>query len=190
MHPPAMVRCCPDRLPAGLRVVGPGARSGPAPGTRRWRSCSPTPGARSCATPQRTRMASRRRLRTPPAPRAAVAKALLGAALLAPAEGDEHQHPGLAWKLEGEAVLLRITEAGLQAIGAARTVASPEAQAGSGAEPTGQAAAAAQEGAQAAVEPRGGGAGGIRGAVGGRPETAPRFGTSRPVPWRSTSTCG
>jgi hypothetical protein len=93
----------------------------------------------------------------PPAQRATIVKALLAAALLAPAEGDEHQHPGLAWKLEGEAVLLRITEAGLQAIGAAWTVASPEAQAGSGAEPTGQAAAAVQEGAQAAVEPRGAG---------------------------------
>jgi hypothetical protein len=128
MHPPAMVRCCPDRLSAGLRVVGAGARSGPAPETRRWRSCSPTPGARSCATPQRTRMASRRRLRTPPAPRAAVAKALLGAALLAPAEGDEGRHSGLAWKLGGESVPLRTIEAGLQATGAAPVPAPQEPQ--------------------------------------------------------------
>jgi hypothetical protein len=73
----------------------------------------------------------------PPAPRMAIAKALLGAALLAPAEGDEGRDPGLAWKLDGESVLLRITEAGLSAVGA---------------EPAGQAAAAAQEGAEAAAE--------------------------------------
>jgi hypothetical protein len=71
-------------------------------------------------------MASRRRLRTPPAPRAAVAKALLGAAPLAPAEGDEGRHSGLTWKLGGESVLLRIIEAGLQATGAAPVPAPQE----------------------------------------------------------------
>jgi hypothetical protein len=38
--------------------------------------------------------------RLPPAPRIAVAKALLGAGLLARVEGAESQHPGLSWKLE------------------------------------------------------------------------------------------
>ena len=52
----------------------------------------------------------------PPAPHAAVAKALLRAGLLAPAEG-EHADPGAAWKLDGAMVVLRITETGLRAIG-------------------------------------------------------------------------
>jgi Protein of unknown function (DUF3489) len=87
----------------------------------------------------------------PPAPRTALAKALLGTGLLARAQGDEGQPPDLAWRLDGEAVFLRITEAGLQAIGAAPAVAPPEPQEGSVAEPAGKAAAAAQEGAEAAV---------------------------------------
>ncbi len=52
----------------------------------------------------------------PPAPRAAVAKALLLAGLLAPA-ATEHDDPGAAWTLDGAMVVLRITEAGLRAIG-------------------------------------------------------------------------
>jgi hypothetical protein len=88
-----------------------------------------------------------------PAPRIAVAKALLGAGLLARAQGDEGQRPGLSWKLDGEAVLLRITAAGLQAVGAAPEAASPEPQQGAAAEPAGQAAAPVQDGAAAAAEP-------------------------------------
>jgi hypothetical protein len=49
-------------------------------------------------------------------------------------------------------MLLRITEAGLQAIGARPAMASPGPQHGSVAKPPGQAAAAAQEGAEAAAE--------------------------------------
>jgi hypothetical protein len=63
----------------------------------------------------------------PPAPRIAVAKALLGVGLLTRTVGDEDQHPGLAWRLDGQGVLLRITEAGLEAISAA-----PEPQPASG----------------------------------------------------------
>ncbi len=48
----------------------------------------------------------------PPAPRAAVAKALLKASLLAAAEADDTADPALAWKLDGAQVLLAITEAG------------------------------------------------------------------------------
>jgi hypothetical protein len=87
----------------------------------------------------------------PPAPRIAVAKALLGAGLLARAEGSEGQDPDLTWKLDGESVRLRITEAGLQAIGAAPAAASPEPQRGSAAGPAGHAAAAVQRGGEAPV---------------------------------------
>jgi hypothetical protein len=90
----------------------------------------------------------------PPAPRIAVAKALLGAGLLARADGAEGQRPGLRWKLDGERVLLRITEAGLGAIGAVPAEAPPEPRQGSGAEPAGQAAAVAQDGAVAAAARR------------------------------------
>ncbi len=53
----------------------------------------------------------------PPAPRSAVAKRLLEAGLVEVLETDEPLHPGLTWKLDGAAVFLRITPAGLQAIG-------------------------------------------------------------------------
>jgi hypothetical protein len=89
-----------------------------------------------------------------PAPRTAVAKALLGAGLLAHANGAQGEHPGLNWKLEGERVFLRITEAGLQAIGVAPAVSSLEPQHRAVTEPAGQAAAPAQEGVQAAAGPR------------------------------------
>ena len=52
----------------------------------------------------------------PPASRAAVAKALLRAELLAPAEAV-HNDRGITWKLDGAMVVLRITDAGLQAVG-------------------------------------------------------------------------
>jgi hypothetical protein len=52
----------------------------------------------------------------PPAPRAAVAKAMLRAGLLVAVEA-EHDGSGAAWKLDGATVVLRITEAGLGAIG-------------------------------------------------------------------------
>ncbi len=52
----------------------------------------------------------------PPAPRAAVAKAMLRAGLLVPA-GTEHDDAGATWKLDGAMVILRITEAGVQATG-------------------------------------------------------------------------
>jgi hypothetical protein len=61
----------------------------------------------------------------PPAPRIAVARALLGAGLLARAKASELPEPGLGWKLDGEVVLLRITEAGLRTIGAAPPRTSP-----------------------------------------------------------------
>jgi hypothetical protein len=82
-----------------------------------------------------------------------VAKAPLGVGLLARVAGREGTDPGVAWKLDGEAVLLRITEPGLQAIGAAPAPAAPEPQPGSVAEPPAQASAAAQEGAVAAAAP-------------------------------------
>ena len=53
----------------------------------------------------------------PPAPRAAVAKAMLRAGLLAPA-GTEHDGSGSAWKLDGAIAVLRITEAGLRSTSA------------------------------------------------------------------------
>ena len=53
----------------------------------------------------------------PPAPRAAVAKALLKSGLLASA-GTEHNGAGVAWKVDGVTVILHITEAGRRAIGA------------------------------------------------------------------------
>jgi biotin operon repressor len=85
-----------------------------------------------------------------------VAGALLGAGLLTRAEGADGHHPSMTWKLGGEAVLLRITEAGLQAIGAAPAQAPPEPQQGSVAEPEGQgaeAAAAPADAAQATAAP-------------------------------------
>jgi hypothetical protein len=89
----------------------------------------------------------------PPAPRTAVAKALLGAGLLARADGAEGQHPGLGWKLDGDSVLLRITAAGLQAIGAAPAAAAPEPQEALVAEPPAQAATAGEDGAPVAAAP-------------------------------------
>jgi hypothetical protein len=52
----------------------------------------------------------------PPAPHAAVARALLKAGLVAPGEQSNEAHAPLAWKLDGEQVLLVITEAGRQAL--------------------------------------------------------------------------
>ena len=52
----------------------------------------------------------------PPAPRTAVAKALLKAGLLITAEPDDAAEPALAWKLDGTQVLLTITEAGRAAV--------------------------------------------------------------------------
>jgi len=52
----------------------------------------------------------------PPAPRGAVAQSMIKAGLLQVAEDDDAQHPGLAWKLDGEAAFLRITDAGRMAI--------------------------------------------------------------------------
>jgi hypothetical protein len=89
----------------------------------------------------------------PPAPRIAVGKALLGAGLLARVGGSEGTDPGLGWKLDGAAVLLRITGGGLRAIGAALVPASPELRQCSVAKPARQPSAAAQEGTQAAAEP-------------------------------------
>ncbi len=91
----------------------------------------------------------------PPAPRIAVGKALLGAGLLARVGGSEGMDPGLGWKLDGDSVLLRITAAGLQAIGAAPAAAAPEPPACSVAAPAGHAAAAAQGAALAIPRPTG-----------------------------------
>jgi hypothetical protein len=57
----------------------------------------------------------------PPALRAAVAKAMLKAGLLPPAEPDETAVPTMAWKLDGAQVLLAITEAGRRDCGRVRT---------------------------------------------------------------------
>jgi hypothetical protein len=105
----------------------------------------------------------------PPAPRVAVAKALLGAGLLAHALGDdEKQDPALAWRLDGQGVLLRITEAGLRAIGAAPAAISRGAPQGSVAELGARPSAPAEEGAEVAAAPRrrGAGHGGARGRPG------------------------
>ena len=66
----------------------------------------------------------------PPAPRASVAKALLGAGLLSRVERSDAHDPTLAWRLDGESVLLRLTDAGRQATG----VAAPPAAARDGTE--------------------------------------------------------
>jgi hypothetical protein len=64
--------------------------------------------------------------RPPPAPRGAVAKAMLKAGLLERAGAGGADQKDLAWKLDGEAMLLRIGEAGLQALGvASETAAEP-----------------------------------------------------------------
>jgi hypothetical protein len=62
----------------------------------------------------------------PPAPRVAVAKALIKTGLLEAAESLDEPQAGLAWKLDGEAVFLRITDAGLAAL---RTEPAPAAEA-------------------------------------------------------------
>ncbi len=62
----------------------------------------------------------------PPAPRGAVAKALLRAGLLAPA-GAERDDSSVAWKLDGAMVVLRITEGGLRAIGVEQRVMPAQA---------------------------------------------------------------
>jgi hypothetical protein len=62
----------------------------------------------------------------PPAPRAAVAKAMLKAGLLAPAEQDEIADMALAWKLDGAQLLLAITEDGRAAMAEQATTALGE----------------------------------------------------------------
>ena len=74
-----------------------------------------------------------------------MAKALLGAGLVEVLESTEDQDPGFTWKLDGAAVLLRITEAGLRVIGF-------EAQERADTE---QDAAATQESCQTVVCPAG-----------------------------------
>ena len=59
----------------------------------------------------------------PPAPRSTVAKALLQAGLVAPAD-CEPSDPSLVWKPDGKLVALRITEAGRRALGAKREIAA------------------------------------------------------------------
>lgn len=54
--------------------------------------------------------------RLPPAPRQAVGKALLKAGMVATA-ADVNSEPVAAWTIDGEPTLLRITEAGLAAVG-------------------------------------------------------------------------
>ena len=78
----------------------------------------------------------------PPAPRATVAKALLRAGLLAPA-GAEYQDAVATWKLDGAAGVLRITEAGLRAIGVGPKGLSAQAGEATQELPATQAAAAA-----------------------------------------------
>jgi hypothetical protein len=60
----------------------------------------------------------------PPAPCIAVAKALIGTGLLAHAQSKELHNPSPAWKLDGAALVLRITELGRRVIGTGPTVAS------------------------------------------------------------------
>ena len=85
----------------------------------------------------------------PPAPRAAVAKALLKAGLVARGEqGDEAQAP-LAWKLDGEQVLLVITQAGRQAL--APAAAEPPAATVEDAPKAAQAPSSSRQGLRAAA---------------------------------------
>ncbi|MBL6081992.1 hypothetical protein JMJ56_28845 [Belnapia sp. T18] len=53
----------------------------------------------------------------PPAPRGAVAKSLVGAGLMEVLPTAKGEDASLVWKLDGEVVLLRISDAGLAAIG-------------------------------------------------------------------------
>jgi hypothetical protein len=64
----------------------------------------------------------------PPAPRGAVAKAMLRAGLLERAGAAGPDRHDLAWKLDGGAVLLRVIEAGLLAVGAAAEEGGNEAE--------------------------------------------------------------
>jgi hypothetical protein len=64
----------------------------------------------------------------PPAPRGAVAKAMVKAGLLKVAVYVEAQHPGVVWKLDGEAVFLCITDAGRAAIGSETETTAEDAQ--------------------------------------------------------------
>ena len=59
-----------------------------------------------------------------------MAKALLKAGLLEPTDNAEDQHPGPAWKVDGQAVFLWITTAGPQAIGVAADDGDTTGQAG------------------------------------------------------------
>src|SRR5689334_13238129 len=63
--------------------------------------------------------------RLPAAPRQAVAKALLKAGLVATA-ADLKPEPGTAWAIDGKPTLLRITEAGLAAVGAEAAQEAPQ----------------------------------------------------------------
>ncbi len=85
----------------------------------------------------------------PPAPRAAVAKALLKAGLVVRGEqGDEARAP-LAWKLDGGQVLLVITQAGRQAL--APAAAEPHAAAAEDATKAAQAPSSNRQGLRAAA---------------------------------------
>jgi hypothetical protein len=53
---------------------------------------------------------------------------MIKAGLLEVADDVEAQHPGLAWKLDGEAVFLRITDAGRAAIGSEAETTAEDAQ--------------------------------------------------------------
>jgi hypothetical protein len=64
----------------------------------------------------------------PPAPRGAVARAMLKAGLLEVAEDADAQHAGLAWKLDGKAVFLRISAVGRTAIGSVAETIAEDAQ--------------------------------------------------------------
>ena len=95
--------------PAGLGLVaGPGGQ-GLRPGTRPM-TLSDTQSLILTAAAQRTDGLAAPPAKLPPAPRAAVARALLQAGLLAPIKAGAAFDPGLAWKLDGAPVVLGITE--------------------------------------------------------------------------------
>ena len=83
----------------------------------------------------------------PPAPRAAVAKALLKAGLVARGEQGDEARALLAWKLDGEQVLLVITQAGRQAL--APAAAQPPAAAAEDAPRAAQAPSSSRQGLRA-----------------------------------------
>ena len=90
----------------------------------------------------------------PPAPRGAVAKTLLKAGLLEVLDSTERQHTGLAWRLDGAALFLRVTAARLQAIGVEAKGAAQDASTAAATAPDAAEGRATPDATDAAQEPR------------------------------------